>query len=126
MTSNFLLASLEFWGLSLVALPTSVALAAVALIGYLCGQRTRQSIPNDMDERRQREVERASRIAWQLETIADRLRHDLAAHHAQVEMFKRQLRRAQADGSEQAWNQLCEEAECVLGPTMHLAQQLSH
>jgi diguanylate cyclase (GGDEF)-like protein len=125
--SNILpFAAIEFWGLTLVALPTSVALAAVALIGYVFGQRTRQTKQAELDYRRQREVERASRIAWQLEMIANRLRNELAAHHSQVELFKRQLRHAQADGSEKAWRQLCDEAEAVLGPTMQLAQQLSH
>ena len=120
------IAAIEFWGLTLVALPTSMALAAVALIGYLCGQRTRQATQTELDECRRREVARASQIAWKLEAIAERLRQDLAAHHSQVELFKRQLRRAQEDGSEQAWKQLCAEAESVLRPTMQLAQQLSH
>lgn len=126
MNDMFPIAVIEFWGLTLVALPTSVALAAVALIGYVFGQRTRQLKQAELDYRRQREVERASRIAWQLESIANRLRGDLATHHAQVELFKRRLRQAQADGSEKAWRQLCDEAEAVLGPTMHLAQRLSH
>lgn len=126
MSSILPLAVIELWGLTLVALPTTAALAAVALIGYVFGQRTRQTAQAELDYRRQREVERASRIAWQLETIANRLRHDLAAHHSQIELFKRRLRHAQAEGSESAWRQLCDEAESVLGPTMQLAQQLSH
>jgi diguanylate cyclase (GGDEF)-like protein len=126
MTNLLTVAVIEFWGLSLVALPTTVALAAVALIGYVFGQRTRKSVDAEIDGRRQREMERASRIAWELETIADRLRRDLASHHSQIDAFKKRLSLAQADGSEQAWKQLCNDAELVLGPTMQLAHQLSH
>jgi diguanylate cyclase (GGDEF)-like protein len=122
----FSIATVEFWGISLVALPTTAALAAVALIGYVFGQRTRKSLPADLDAKRYKELERAARIAWQLETIAGRLRQDLVAHHAQIETFKRRLREAQADGSEQNWKRLCGEAETILGPTMQLAHQLSH
>ena len=66
-------------------------LAAVALIGYLFGNRTRTKIAAAIDERRQQELDRAARIAWQLETIATGLRQDLVTHHSQLATFKRQL-----------------------------------
>lgn len=126
MTSSLLVLAInKYWGLTLVALPTSAALAAVALIGYIFGQRTRRSAAAELDGRRHKELERAARIAWQLETIAGRLRQDLVSHHAQVETFKRRLSLAKSEGSEQSWKQVCEEAETILGPTMQLAHQLS-
>src|SRR3954465_14328559 len=105
-------------------LPVSFALATIALIGYLFGNRTR-TIKAAFDERRQQELDRAARIAWQLETIATRLRQDLVTHHSQLAVFKRRLRRAHDEGHDQAWEQLCSEAEAMLGPTMQLAHQLS-
>src|SRR5688500_11517173 len=54
-------------------LPVTVALGAVALIGYIFGQRTRTKMMAALDERRQQELDRAARIAWQLEHIADNL-----------------------------------------------------
>ena len=111
---------------TLVGLPVTVALAAVALIGYLFGQRTRSKLNAVVDDRRQQELERAVRIARQLESIADTLRHDLVTHHAQVGAFKRRLRQAQDGGGDAAWQQLCTEAEAMLGPTMQFAHQLSH
>jgi diguanylate cyclase len=105
-------------------LPVTFALATIALIGYLFGNRTR-TIKAAFDERRQHELDRAARIAWQLETIATRLRQDLVAHHSQLATFKRQLRRAQDEGHDKAWEQLCSEAEAMLGPTMQLSHQLS-
>jgi diguanylate cyclase (GGDEF)-like protein len=109
-----------------IGLPVTVAFAAVALIGYIFGQRTRSKSVAALDERRQQELDRAARIAWQLEAIATALRQDLVAHHAQVSTFKRQLRQARELASDAAWEQLCCEAEAMLGPTMQLAQQLSH
>jgi diguanylate cyclase (GGDEF)-like protein len=92
----------------------------------LFGHRTRTSEAATLDERRQQELERAVRTARQLETIAENLRHDLVAHHAQVTAFKRRLRQVQQEGTDQAWELLCNEAEAMLGPTMQLAHQLSH
>src|SRR5215213_10172400 len=107
-----------------IGLPASFALATIALIGYLFGNRTR-AMKVEFDERRQQELERAARIAWALETIATRLRQDLATHHTQLATFKRQLRQAQNEGHDKAWEQLCSEAEAMLGPTMQLGHQLS-
>jgi diguanylate cyclase (GGDEF)-like protein len=109
-----------------IGLPVSVALAAVALIGYIFGQRTRSSAATSLDERRQQELDRAVRTAHQLEVIAETLRRDLVNHHAQVAHFKRRLRQAKQLADDQAWEWLCVEAEAVLGPTMQLAHQLSH
>lgn len=109
-----------------MGLPETAALAAVALIGYLFGTRTRRLIMAALGSRRQRELERAARIAWQLETIAGSLRKELASHHSQIAGFKRRLRAAQEEGNDQSWERLCSEAEAILRPTMELAQQLSH
>jgi diguanylate cyclase (GGDEF)-like protein len=107
-------------------LPETVALAAVALIGYLFGQRTRSTMNAQRDHRRQQELERAARIAWQLENVASALRRELVTHHSQLTAFKRRLRQARESVSDSAWEQLCVEAEAMLGPTMQLAHQLSH
>jgi diguanylate cyclase len=112
--------------MTVVGIPETAALAAVALIGYIFGQRTHKIIARALANRRQRELERATRIAWQLETIADSLRQELATHHSQIAGFKRRLRQAQEVGTEKSWELLCEEAESILGPTMQLAQQLAH
>ncbi len=109
----------------LVGYPEAAALAAVALIGYLFGTRTRKLIMAALGSRRQRELERAARIAWELETIAGSLRKELASHHSQIASFKRRLREAQEEGNDQSWERLCTEAETVLRPTMELAQQLA-
>src|SRR4051812_35253757 len=107
-----------------IGLPVTCALASIALIGYLFGNRTR-AIKAEFDDRRQQEMDRAARIAWQLETIATRLRQDLVTHHSQLATFKKQLRQAQVEGHDKAWEQLCSEAEAMLGPTMQLAHQIS-
>jgi len=108
-----------------VGLPETAALAAVALIGYLFGQRTRQNDLAALNAQRYRELERAAHIARQLETIAGALRQDLASHHGQLARFKRRLTEAKQQGNDQAWQLLCTEAELILAPTMQLAQQLS-
>jgi diguanylate cyclase len=107
-------------------LPVTVSLAAVALIGYLFGNRTRTQQAAAGDQRRQAELDRANRIAWQLETIADGLRQELVTHHSQLNAFKRQLRKTQETVDDRAWERLCNEAEAMLGPTMQLAHQLSN
>ena len=126
LTLPFVMGSFD-WASSgtLVGLPVTAALGAIALIGYLFGHRSRTKLI-EQDECRQRELDRAPRIAWQLENIADTLRQDLVAHHSKVAEFKRRIRQAHASGDDKMWETLCAEAESILGPTMELAHQLSH
>ncbi|MGD9635022.1 MAG: GGDEF domain-containing protein [Pirellulales bacterium] len=105
--------------------PITVALAAIALVGYLFGQRTRRGDPSIHDSERARELERASGIARKLETIAESLRHDLASHHGRLTDFRRRLYNAKTAKDDAAWKQLCEEAEELLSPTLQLAEQIS-
>jgi diguanylate cyclase len=109
-----------------LGLPVTAGLGAVALIGYLFGNRTRSKMVAEIDGRRQQELDRAARIAWQLETIADGLRQDLVTHHSQLATFKKQLRQVREEGDDKAWERLCAEAEAMLGPTMQLAHHLSN
>jgi diguanylate cyclase (GGDEF)-like protein len=125
-TDWFTMSPFALSSITLIGLPVTAALAAVTLVGYLFGQRTRAKEAVTLDERRQHELDRAVRTARQLETIAETLRHDLVAHHAQVAAFKQQLRQVKHDGTDKAWERLCIEAEAMLGPTMQLAHQLSH
>lgn len=120
-----LLASVTYGSLQ-IGLPVTAGLGAVALIGYLFGNRTRTKVIQEIDHRRQQELDRAARIAWQLENIASGIRQELVSHHAQLNQFKCQLRQAQEEGHDQAWERLCNEAEAMLGPTMQLANQLSN
>lgn len=106
-------------------LQETVALAAVALTGYLFGQRTRRPAEEVDAVDHQSEIDRATRIAHQLEQTATALRTELATHHAKLLRFKRRLRTVKNDGNEMAWESLCEEAEAILSPTLQLANQLS-
>lgn len=110
----------------LVGLPVSAALASLVLIGYLFGKRTRSITSAGVDERHQQELARAARTADQLHAIIEGLRYESVAQLGKVAAFKRRLRQIEREGTEQAWASLCTEAEAMLGPTMQLAQHLSH
>lgn len=125
-TLNAMLLPFAFLEIAIVGLPMAAALAAVALIGYMFGQRTRRSAEVELDERRRGELERAVSIAHMLESIADELRRDLATHRARVNAFRHRLQVAQVAGSASSWEQVCAEAESMLHPTLTFALQLSH
>lgn len=105
--------------------PITVALAAIALIGYLFGKRTRTGGPSIHDSERARELERASGIAHRLEAIADRLRNDLAGHHGRLIDFHGRLEAARTSHDEVIWSALRHEAKEMLAPTLRLAEQVS-
>jgi len=108
-----------------MSLPTTVALAAVAVIGYLVGRRQKQLPVNAAEASARRELKRAQAVAKELERIADSVRRNLANHHASVVRFKEQVFSLGNEKREAAWQDLCREAESMIRPTSKLASQLA-
>lgn len=113
--------AISIWGGGF-GLPETVALAAVAVIGYVFGRR-RSEDPSDPAA--PAELLRATQIAKQLEQVAKRLRGDLAAHHTEVERFKSAVRNATAEDGEQTLRLIQEETDRVLEPTLRLVTQIA-
>jgi diguanylate cyclase (GGDEF)-like protein len=111
--------------LLLPGLPIPVALATVAVFGYLFGrfQRPRHAGPSDATRR---ELKRAQAIVTDLEKIAQRIRRELAMHHANLASFKRRVGEFSKSPEGADWQLLCDEAERLLKPTQDLAMQLAH
>jgi diguanylate cyclase (GGDEF)-like protein len=106
-------------------LPVPVALAIVALIGYVFGRRSRRPA-DDMPGRSRRELRRAQLVAAELEKIAWNLRKALVRHHTSVGKFRQRVGKLSEQQQETAWKDLCREAEEVLRPTLRLATQISN
>jgi diguanylate cyclase len=112
---------MDFWN---SGLPTPVALAAVAVLGYLFGRARRKLNPEQTGARR--ELKRAQAIIRDLETISQHVRRDLAQHHANLVRFKGQVNNLCQRPEKNDWQALAEEAERLLKPTQFLATQLAH
>lgn len=108
----------------LPGLPVQVALAAVAVIGYLVGRFQRSEGPPSDATRR--ELKRARAIVNDLEQIAHRVRRELAQHHNSLASFKRRIAELSQTAAVADWKLLCDEAERLLKPTQDLAMQLAH
>ena len=106
--------------------PIPVALALVAVIGYLVSRQGR-SANGDMVVRSHRELKRAQAVAAELEKIAWTVRQSLARHHDCLCRFKTRVGRLSDPRQEEAaWKNLCREAEDVLRPTLQLATQMAN
>jgi diguanylate cyclase (GGDEF)-like protein len=111
--------------LSTIGLPTPLALAIVSVIGYLLGKR-RQSGREETENQSRRELKRAQAVAKELEKIAELVRRHLATHHASVVRFKNRMVSLGGTQNESAWQELCQESESMLKPTLKLAAQLAN
>lgn len=101
------------------------ALAAIALIGYLFGHRTRAKAEQPVDNQLLVELSRASQIARELQQIANRIVDDVEMHQTNIAQFKSRLDDVQHDTTNSGWQVLSQEAETLLTPTMKLAMNLS-
>jgi diguanylate cyclase (GGDEF)-like protein len=106
-------------------LPIEVALAVVAMIGYLVGRHRKLNAAQSSEATR-RELKRAEGIVQDLEKIAHRVRRELALHHANLASFKQRISELSRSAASGDWRLLCDEAERLLKPTQDLAMQLAH
>ena len=109
---------------TLPGIPTTVAVAIVATIGYLFGRSTRTPRDAARDDAR-RDLRRATVVAKELEAIADELRKNLASHHSSLSRFQERVSQLGGGQAQSAWNDLCHEAQEMLKPTMRLASHLA-
>lgn len=105
-------------------IPLPLALAVIAVLGYLFGRRSRVHAINEADKAR-RELRRAKVVARELEQIAEGVRKNLATHHLSVAKFKDRVGQLSVTEKEAAWQDLCNEAEQILKPTLRLAEQIA-
>jgi diguanylate cyclase len=111
--------------ITIIGLPFTVALAIVALLGYLAGRMQRLGGAQSADATR-RELKRAQGVVHDLEKIAQRVRRELALHHANLANFKRRVAELSYSADAADWRLLCDEAERLLKPTQDLGMQLAH
>ncbi len=106
-------------------MPTTFALALVAVLGYVIGHRRRVQLAVAESSNARREMKRAQAVAKDLETIAATLRRHLAQHHSSIARFKARVHELSSTGDEGDWKDLCDEVEEILGPTIQLGMHIS-
>jgi diguanylate cyclase len=116
---------LAVFDLRAMQLPVPVALAAVALIGYMVGRRKREQQHVSHETQARRELKRAQAVAKELERIAVAVRRSIATHHSSVLKFKDRVSTLGSNEQTGDWQELCGEAEGMLKPTLKLAAQLA-
>ncbi|HTN76668.1 MAG TPA: GGDEF domain-containing protein [Pirellulaceae bacterium] len=109
--------------LTALSLPATVALATVAVIGYLVGRR-RSGQTTELNHAR-RELKRAKAVIRELESISNHVRSSLSQHQTSMATFKDRLGALGSENEGAAWQQLCEEAERILRPTMRLSNEIA-
>jgi diguanylate cyclase len=107
----------------MLGLPATVALAAVVLLGYMFGQRTRP-LASDQAQMR-RELKRARGIIRDLEKVAQQVRRDLARHQGSLGKFSTRLRDLCEAGEQEPIDLLACETDKMLEPTLHLTSRLT-
>lgn len=83
-------------------IPLPLALAVIAVLGYLFGRRSRVHAIHEADKAR-RELRRAKVVVRELEQIAEGVRKHLATHHLSVAKFKDRVSQLSATEKEAAW-----------------------
>ncbi|QDU96886.1 GGDEF domain-containing protein [Lignipirellula cremea] len=110
---------------NLPGLSIPVALAVVAVLGYVIGCRRREEIRVNQATA-MRDLRRAWSVVRRLESVSLEVRVGLETHEKTVREFKRQLVRLSRRQGGINCSELSDEADRILKPTMYLSRQLGH
>jgi diguanylate cyclase (GGDEF)-like protein len=103
----------------------TAALATVALVGYLFGRRTRRGPATGADVTLLIEFGRAQSVAKDLAQITHRVLSEAASHVRTARAFQSRVGEMQAGTVTASWQQLRDQADLLLGPTLKLTTTLS-
>ncbi len=107
----------------ITGLTAPVALAAVALFGYLFGRRRRRFAAQDTAVKLQ--MHRANSMINQLETISQQLRRNLAEHHSTVSHCHEQIRALGDRGEYMNIHEHVQGIREMLAPTERLTRDIA-
>ena len=106
-------------------LTEATAMAAVALLGYLFGRHNARRTEKVANEDLIHDINRAVRIAKDLQQVTDQIRQELARHQSSIAKFQSQVGAIDSSQETEAWAALTSEAEALLEPTVTVTSSLS-
>lgn len=106
-------------------LTEATAIAAVALLGYLFGRRNARRDELAPNEDLVHDINRAVRIAKDLQQVTDHIRQELARHQNSITKFQSHVGAIDSRHESEAWAALTNEAEALLEPTVTVTSSLS-
>ncbi len=108
-------------------LPTDLKLAILAVavvIAYVLG-RYKNPRNTEVVSQSRRDLRRAQMVARDLENVSALIKKQLSKHQLRINKFKQRVSQLSVCKHEEAWRELCREAEEMLRPTMQLATQIA-
>jgi diguanylate cyclase (GGDEF)-like protein len=108
-------------------LADTAALAAIALVGYLFGRRSRTQprTATGIHDPLQDELARAQQIADEVRSITDNLAVELSAHQRSLAAFQGQLGGMQTGAAAAQWTRLRDSADRLVSATLKLTTNLT-
>ena len=121
----FLDTLVKLWPGELKLAILSLAMLSLAVMGaYILGRRASRMNREIVDQSR-RDLRRAQTVARELEGVSVLIRKQLDKHQAGVNKFKQRVSELSVCEHDEAWRELCREAEEMLQPTLQLASQIA-
>ena len=99
-------------------------LAIAIVVAYALGRRANSRNAEIVDQSR-RDLRRAQTVARDLENVSELIKKQLSKHQVRVNKFKQRVSQLSVCEHEDAWRELCREAEDMLRPTLQLATQIA-
>jgi diguanylate cyclase (GGDEF)-like protein len=111
-----------------IDISTPLALAIMALLGYVFGtvRRRRRNGNSEVVRRLQKDLSRAKTAVSELEKVLCAIQEGTAKHYARLQEFRKRIKRMEDQHADIDWDDVCREVESILDPTLEFIGDISN
>jgi diguanylate cyclase len=119
---------MNFDHLARVDIPLTTTLAMLATLGYVFGSlhQRRKTSGNDKLAQLRRDLSRATMVVNELGNLICAIRNSTAKHYLHLKEFEKRIARLDVKQGDASWQQLCQEVEGILDPTLQLVSEIAN
>jgi diguanylate cyclase len=111
-----------------IDIPLTTTLTMLVLLGYVFGSlhQRRKSGNNERMVRLRKDLARATTAIDELGKVICSVRNSTAKHYSRLKKFQNRIARVDARQGDATWQELCQEVETILDPTLQLVSEIAN
>ena len=110
-----------------IDIPLATTLAMLATLAYVFGtlHRRRKGGNNEQLVQLRKDLSRATTVVNELGNVICTVRNSASKHYARLREFEKRIARLGAHQGDASWQELCQEVEALLDPTLRLVSEIT-
>jgi diguanylate cyclase len=119
---------MDFQHIANIDIPLTTTLAMLVTLGYVFGSlhQRRKNGSNQRMVQLRKDLARATTAIDELGKVVCAVRNSTAKHYSRLKKFQNRIARVDPRQGDATWQELCQEVECILDPTLQLVSEIAN